>query len=124
TPGFGLLDPRVLLAACGGDGAILGRICQAFQASLPDQLAAVRGALRDRDAPRLREAAHKLCGMVAAFSTAAGAVASDLEDLAALGRLDEAAPLMGRLETMAQELMERVSGLSLETLRCQAAGAD
>jgi CheY-like chemotaxis protein len=118
-----LLDPQVLLAACGGDGEILARICQAFQAGLPDQLTAVRQALQDRDAPRLREAAHKLSGMVAAFSTAAGAVASELEDLAAQGRLDDATPLMWRLETMAQRLMEQVTGLSLETLRCQPQGS-
>ena len=40
-PGPGLLDPQVLWAACGGDGAILGRICQAFRAGLPDQLTGV-----------------------------------------------------------------------------------
>src|SRR5207302_1846010 len=34
--GPGLLDPRVLLAACGGDSAILEKICQAFRAHLPD----------------------------------------------------------------------------------------
>src|SRR5262249_34348334 len=62
-----LLDPRVLLAACGGDAAILEKICQAFKARLPEQLAAVQGALHDQDAPRLREAAHMLSGMVAAF---------------------------------------------------------
>ena len=39
-------------------------------------------------------------------------------------RFDEAAPLMVRLETMAQGLMERVSGLSLEALLCQAEGVD
>src|SRR5438128_818332 len=74
-PGPGLLDPQVLLAACGGDAVILEKIGQAFQARLPDQLKAIQDALRDRDAPRLREAAHKLCGMIAAFSTVAGEVA-------------------------------------------------
>jgi HPt (histidine-containing phosphotransfer) domain-containing protein len=121
--GPGLLDPRVLLAACGGDEAILGRICQAFRARLPDQLRAVQQALRDRDAPRLREAAHKLCGMVAAFSSASGGVASELEDQAARGRLDEAAPLVGRLETMGQELLRLAGGLSLDALRRQAEAA-
>ena len=104
-PGPGLLDPRVLLAACGGDAVILEKICQAFRARLPDHLTAVQDALREQDAPRLREAAHKLCGMVAAFSTVAGGVASDLEDHAAQGQLEEARPLVGQLETMAQELM-------------------
>jgi hypothetical protein len=39
--------------------------------------------------------------MVAAFSTAAGAVASDLEDHAAQGQIEEARPLVAQLETMA-----------------------
>ena len=38
-----------------------------------------------------------------AFSTAAGDVASDLEDLAAQGRLEEARPLVERLEAMGRE---------------------
>jgi CheY-like chemotaxis protein len=115
-----LIDPQVLLAACGNDSAILAKICQAFRARLPDQMKAVQDALRDRDAPRLREAAHKLAGMVAAFSTTAARVASELEDHAAQGQLEEAAPLVARLETMARELMELVGRLSLEALRDQA----
>jgi HPt (histidine-containing phosphotransfer) domain-containing protein len=122
-PGPALLDPGVLLAACGGDAAILDKICQVFRARLPDHLTAVRDALRERDAPRLREAAHKLSGMVAAFSTAAGGVASELEDRAAQGQLEEAQPLVARVETIAEELMRLVGGLSLEALRDQAGGA-
>jgi two-component system, sensor histidine kinase and response regulator len=118
-----LLDPGVLLAACGGDALILERICRAFRARLPDHLTAIQDALRERDTMRLREAAHKLCGMVAAFSTVAGAVASDLEDRAARGQFEEARPLVGQLETMAQELMRLAAGLSLETLRQQAGAA-
>jgi PAS domain S-box-containing protein len=122
-PTPGLLDPQVLLAACGGDAAILEKIGRAFRARLPDHLKAIQDALRDRDAPRLREAAHKLSGMVAAFSTAAGGVASDLEDRAAQGQLEEVQPLAARLETMAGELMELVSGLSLEALHDQVGSA-
>src|SRR5947209_3856380 len=39
-PEPGLLDRRVLLAACGGDAAILEKICQAFRTGLPDHLRA------------------------------------------------------------------------------------
>jgi two-component system, sensor histidine kinase and response regulator len=119
-----LLAPQVLLAACGGDAVILEKLCQAFRARLPDHLEAVQDALRDRDAPRLREAAHKLAGMVAAFSTAAGGVASELEDQAAEGHLEEARALVGQLETMARELLRAVDGLSLETLRHQEGAAN
>jgi two-component system, sensor histidine kinase and response regulator len=122
-PGPGLLDPRVLLSACGGDAAILEKLCQTFRARLPDHLEAVRDALAGRDAPRLREAAHKLCGTLAAFSTAAGGVASELEDLAEQGRLEEARPLVGQLNTMAGELLRLVGGLSPDALRSQAGTA-
>jgi CheY-like chemotaxis protein len=116
-PGPGLLDPRVLLAACGDDAGILEELCQAFTASLPGHLAAVQDALRDRDAPLLREAAHKLAGMVATFSTVAGGAASDLEDQAARGEIEGVSSLVERLETMAQELLRLAAGLSLDTLR-------
>jgi HPt (histidine-containing phosphotransfer) domain-containing protein len=114
----------VLLAACGGDAAILEKICRTFQAGLPEHVAAVRDALREQDAPRLREAAHKLAGMVAAFSTVAGGVASEIEDRAAAGQLEEARPLVERLVAMTQELMQLAGGLSLEALRQQAEAAD
>jgi CheY-like chemotaxis protein/HPt (histidine-containing phosphotransfer) domain-containing protein len=120
-PPSSLLSPRVILATCGGDAAILDKICQTFRARLPDQLNAVWDALRDGDALRLREAAHKLAGMVAAFSTVAGGMASELEDRAARGQLEEARPLAERLEAMAEELTRLVGGLSLDALRSQAA---
>jgi len=123
-PSTPTLDPRVLLAACGGDAAILEKLCQAFRARLPDHLTAVLEALRERDALRLREAAHKLCGMVAAFSTVAGGVASDFEDYAAQGRLEETRPLVEQLETMADELVRLSSRISLETLRQQTRAAE
>ena len=55
---------------------------------------------------------------------AAGDVASDLEDRAAQGRLEEARPLVEQLEVIARELLTLASGLSLETLRQQTGPAD
>jgi hypothetical protein len=118
-----LLNPVVVLAACGDDAEGLRQMCQGLRSYLPGRLAEVGEAVRARDAPRLRVAAHKLCGLLAAFSTVAGGVASDLEDWAAGGRLDECQPLVERLGAMAGELMEQVDGLSIEALRDQAGAA-
>ena len=118
----GLLDPAALLAACGDDAEGLRGMCDDYRAYAPAGWPRWRDALRDRDAPRLREAAHKLCGLLSAFSTAAGEAASDLEEHAMEGRLDAARPLVDRLETMARELTRQVNGLSLESLRRQAGG--
>ena len=119
-----LLDAPVLLAACGGDPTLLRKMCQSLQARVPEHLAALRDALHDQDAPRLREAAHKFCGMLSAFSTAAGDQAADLEDLAAGAQLDKAPPILEQLETIAGELLRQVDGLSVENLRHQAEAAD
>src|SRR4029077_3035837 len=118
-----LLDPVALLIACGDEAEWLRGLCRDFQTYVPARLAEMGEALRDRDAPRLREVAHKLCALLSAFSTAAGDVASDLEDQAAQGRLEEARPLVEQLEAMARELLGLTGGLSLETLRHQAAAA-
>jgi CheY-like chemotaxis protein/HPt (histidine-containing phosphotransfer) domain-containing protein len=117
------IDPVAVLRACGNDEVALRAMCRAFQSSLPDQLAEVGDALREHDAPRLREAAHKLCGMLLAFSTTAGDVASALEDHAAQGQLEEARPLVEQLETLAGELVGLAGGLSIGTLRQQAEAA-
>jgi hypothetical protein len=121
--GTGLLDPVVLLAACGDEAEGLGRMCEGLRSYLPGRLAEVREALRAGDAPRLRVAAHKLCGLLSAFSTVAGAAASELEDQVAGGRLEECRALVGQLEAMARELIEQVEALSLEALRAHAGAA-
>jgi PAS domain S-box-containing protein len=118
--GDGLIDPRPLLAACGEDAVILEKLCRALRAGLPDQVAAVEEALHAGDAPRLRDAAHRICGIVAAFSNAAGGVASEIEDHADGGRLEQARPLVERLAAMARDIIGLAAGLSVETLRRRA----
>jgi two-component system, sensor histidine kinase and response regulator len=119
----GLINAAVLLAACGDDADGLRRMCEGFRDYVPSQVAAVVDALRTRDAPRLRELAHKLSGLLSTFSTVAGAVASELEDEAAGGRLEECRPLLEQLEAIVRELLHHVDGLSIETLRHQAMSA-
>ena len=118
-----LLDPATLLASCGDDPEGLRAMCRDFRDYAPALLADVGDALRDGDTSRLRESAHKLCGLASAFSTSACDVASDLEDLAARGHLDAARSPVERLEAMTQELMHQLEGLSGESLRRRAATA-
>jgi len=114
----------VLLAACGGDPTMLRRIGRTLQSLVPEHLAAVRDALHHHDALRLREAAHKFCGMLAAFSSVAGDQAASLEDLAARGLLQEALPVVEQLDQCATELARLAGELTVETLRKQAEPAD
>ena len=119
-----LLDAPVLLAACGGDPTLLRKMCQTLTRRVPEHLAALRDALRDKDAPRLREAAHKCCGMVSEFSTVAGDLAGSLEELAAGTQVDKAAPILEQLETIAHDLVKQIDGMTVEALRRQAEGPD
>ena len=103
---------------------MLRKMCRSLQSRVPEHLAAVRGALHDQDAPRLREAAHKFYGMLSAFSTVAGDQAASLEDLAARGLLPEALPVVEQLEQWATELARLASVLTAEMLRKLAEPAD
>jgi two-component system sensor histidine kinase/response regulator len=110
------LDARVLLAGCGGDRVILERIGRALRAHVPAELASAEASWRARDAVALREAAHRLYGMVAAASSSVGRVASDLESEAAAGRLCEAGILLERLRQVTEALLSEMDDVSLEDL--------
>ena len=67
---------------------------------------------------------HKLCGLLPVFSTVAGNAASDLEDHAARGQLEQARPLVEQLESMVQKLVQQLAGLSLEALKHRVRKSD
>jgi HPt (histidine-containing phosphotransfer) domain-containing protein len=111
-----LIDAPTLLAACGDDAVVLEKICLALKAQLPRELERVRQALDAQDLADLREAAHRVAGMVSAVSTIAGRTASDIEDGAALGRAIELSELVGRLEAQISDVLEALGSVSLERL--------
>lgn len=117
-----VIDPPVLLASCGSDPVILQKICQALQAGLPAQLAAIHDALQEADPSELREAAHKFCGMIGAFSTIAATITSNLEDQAAAGNIKACHPLVEQLTHITSQLMEQVKHVSIASL--QSAGSE
>ena len=52
--------------------------------------------------------------MLSEFSAAAGDLAGTLEELAASTQLDNAAPILEKLERMAPQLVEQVAGITVE----------
>jgi two-component system sensor histidine kinase/response regulator len=120
-----VLNTTVLLAACGGDDEILHRISQRLQSTLPTELASVRRDLENGDAKGLRESAHRLCGMVSAFSSVLSGIASEVEDGASRGELDAARPLVEKLNSISQELLNVLAaGMSVASLRGEHKSAD
>jgi CheY-like chemotaxis protein/HPt (histidine-containing phosphotransfer) domain-containing protein len=120
-----LLTPSVLLAACGSDPTMLQKMCSSLQSRVPEYLAVIRDSLHNRDTSRLREAAHKFCGMLSTFSTIAGEQAANLEELATRGQLNETtAAVVEELDKSAAELACLAGGLTIDVLRKQAASAN
>jgi response regulator RpfG family c-di-GMP phosphodiesterase len=114
-----LLTAKVLLSACGGNGDILAKLCHAFQGGLPGYMSALRDALRKGEPAGLRQTAHKFCGMIGTFSSQAGSIASQIEDLAAAARIEECRSLVDNLEQMSQDLLKQLDGITIEKLRHQ-----
>jgi PAS domain S-box-containing protein len=113
----GLIDPAALLAGCDGDAELLRKMCRHFQTFVPDRLAEVSEALRDRNTPRLREAAHKLGGMVSSFSATAAEAAALIGRLGSEGKIEEAIQNHSRLTEIVNWLISVLDTLSMEQLR-------
>jgi PAS domain S-box-containing protein len=113
----GLIDPAALLAACDGDADLLLKMCGHFRTYAPGRLAEVSEALRERNVPRLREATHKLGGMVASFSAAAAEAAALLGQLGARGEFEEAIPVQSRLTDLVGRLLSILDTVSVDQLR-------
>jgi hypothetical protein len=117
-----LIDPEVLLATCGGNNQMLEEMCHDFKTYSPVRTFELTAALDERNGPRLREAAHKFCGLLSAFSSTADRIASTLEVVVARAdQIDEARPLVDQLETMTGELAGELNGLTVASLRRQLA---
>jgi CheY-like chemotaxis protein/nitrogen-specific signal transduction histidine kinase/HPt (histidine-containing phosphotransfer) domain-containing protein len=117
----GLLDPAALLAACDGDDELLRKMCRHFQVFAPGRLAEVGAALRDRDGTRLREATHKLGGMVSSFSASAAEAAAHLGRQGGEGKFEEATQTHSRLTEIVGKLTAVLDTLSVEQLRREGA---
>ena len=113
----GLLDPATLLAACGGDAELLRKMCRHFRTFVPGRLDEVSEALRDRNTLRLREAAHKLGGMLSSFSAIAAEAAALLGRLGSEGKIEEAMQTHSRLTEIVARLISVLDTLSVKQLR-------
>jgi HPt (histidine-containing phosphotransfer) domain-containing protein len=63
-----LIDPCTLRAGCGGDPILLQMMIGSFQSQVPQHLDDLRDAAQRRDSAQLQYTAHRLRGLVSAFS--------------------------------------------------------
>jgi CheY-like chemotaxis protein len=117
--GESLLDYTALLAGCGGDAQLLRKMCHHFRCFVPDRLAEINDALRNRDVARTQEAAHKLGGMVSSFSAIVADTVVLLGLLASQGKFAEASATHTRLTEMVERIISALDSLSIEDLERQ-----
>ncbi|VTR93798.1 pas domain s-box : PAS domain S-box OS=Singulisphaera acidiphila (strain ATCC BAA-1392 / DSM 18658 / VKM B-2454 / MOB10) GN=Sinac_7190 PE=4 SV=1: PAS_3: HisKA: HATPase_c: Response_reg: Hpt [Gemmata massiliana] len=115
-----MLTPSAILAACEEDAALLEKLCKWFRDKVPAHLSALSAACRAENLFGIQEAAHKLAGTLAVFSTPAGELASRAEDRAAVGELREAVALAAQLESAVNSLLRQTDGLRMEHLTVRA----
>jgi CheY-like chemotaxis protein len=104
TPAF--IDLERLLERVGGDRKALVDLVRIFRADSPKQVARIRKAIEEGDAPALRAAAHAVKGAVSNFAAPAAAQAAQrLQRMCEQGRLHEAGDALGRLELEIEALL-------------------
>jgi hypothetical protein len=115
----GPLDAGTLLTSCDSNPGLLAQMTAVFQAIAPTYLGRVREAVENRDAAELCAAAHKLRGLVSAFSSAAADAALALEQAGGAGQFDGVADHYATLAGMISDLIPVLADLSIEELRAR-----
>jgi len=111
-----LIDAATLLSVCGGHQDLLACMAGSLDTHAPRHLADLGEAIRQRDAARLRETAHKLRGLLSAFSAAAGDAAAELQQMGAEGRLERAEERYHSLAGLVQSLCAALASVTVEDL--------
>lgn len=115
-PELRVISPETLLATCGGDEEVLARMITGLRGRLPPDLESLRSAVTEGDLSRVRQGAHKLYGMVSAFSEIAGAETSALEDEAERGDGANLEAMLARLEATLARLVRELEGATIAVL--------
>jgi hypothetical protein len=113
---YGVIDANTLLAACGGDPGLLGKLALSFRTHIDARLADVHRAMRQCDRDALQKAAHKLIGFVSTFSRRTAEAVEALRMAYAAGNLDQAEDLYRGVEAITGMLRQSLENLSVEDL--------
>jgi two-component system sensor histidine kinase/response regulator len=112
-----LLDAATLLAGCGSDPDLLEKMVHSFDTHARRQLALVADAIRRQDPRGLRESAHKLKGLVSAFSDVGANAVADLERAGAGGDLARAGDRYNAAAEVIEALSDTLRGITIDSLK-------
>ena len=106
------IDEESLLDGVGGDPEILRKLVSIFLKDSARMIAAIRKAVRDRDAAAVASAAHALKGASGNFGpNSTCETAKELEHIGKSGRLEEAPGVLSKLERDLAGLCDRLRSL-------------
>ncbi len=114
------LDAATLLATCGGDPLLLHKLIDSFQQTVHGHVANLHNAAGQGDAERFQKAAHKLRGLISAFSPRIATTLASLEQIVAVEQ--QADFLLAECDKVRDAiaiLTEALAGLSIEDLKSQ-----
>jgi HPt (histidine-containing phosphotransfer) domain-containing protein len=111
-----LLDPRKLLAGCGGNEMLLQMMTQSFQTYAPERLADLGNAAERNDVTMLQRAAHKLRGLASTFSTIVAEEIRMLEQSAGDRQVEAARHQYRIVAELIPSLSAALSNLSIDDL--------
>lgn len=112
-----LIDFEMLLSVCGGDETVMEGLKSVFLENLPKQLRELEKIDKEGALPALRESAHKIAGMLRAFSRECGDLALLIEEAAIAGDRPTCRREVERLVKDASRLMHEVESLTFQSLQ-------
>ena len=115
------VDIEAAREALGGDDELLRIVTEAFLDESPRLAAELQAALDDRDANRLRMAAHALKGAIRYYGdTSAYQLTYEVELAAAAGEIDDLAEMVSRIDREIQLIHAALLPIVDDNLESQA----
>jgi two-component system sensor histidine kinase/response regulator len=112
-----IVDAATLLASCGENPQLLRKMIASFETHAMRQLEEVGQAISAGDAEALAERAHKLVGLVSAFSTVCAREVARLEEMGLNSDLAGAAEQYRIAREAMERLVPLLQGLEIDKLR-------
>jgi two-component system sensor histidine kinase/response regulator len=99
-------SPAAMIERLGGDEELARQLVELFVAECPRMMSVVRESVASGNADQVRRAAHAFKGSVGNFTEAAPmTTAFELEQIGRDGLLDQASPLLVRLEAEVEQFL-------------------
>jgi PAS domain S-box-containing protein len=111
-----LLDTNVILSSCGRDEALLEKMIESLDLHVPRQLGEIQSSLDERDPARLARLAHRLRGLLGAFSITGADTATELERASAANDMVRAGAILAHLNATSRTIASEMRGVTVARL--------